>query len=162
MTLTEFLLARIAEDEALALAAIEDDDGEDGGLEDEFGRLTRRAGTPTDFSPSFGDACARMIVWNTPRRVLAECEAKRQIVRLHTGSVQDCVGHDDPANPACPTLRALALPYADHEDHQPEWKFDNPASDFIGADLGDDDPDDDERLRKARKQAAAKRREARP
>ena len=42
-------------------------------------------------------------------RALAECEAKRRIVEVH--------GHRCP----CATLRALAQPYRDHPDFDPEW-----------------------------------------
>jgi hypothetical protein len=89
MTLTEFLLARIAEDERAANA---------------------------DWSNLGYD----------PARVLAECEAKRRILDLHrSGEVCDpCSGWlgTDPAAD-CPTLRLLALPYADHPDYRAaEWK----------------------------------------
>jgi hypothetical protein len=53
------------------------------------------------------------------RRSLADCEAKRRIVRMHqppTICGWDC------RDGRCPTLRALALPYADHPDYREEWK----------------------------------------
>ena len=101
LTLTDFLLARIAEDEADA-----------------------RAGLVAEGS------------W----RVLAECEAKRRIVELHSireasPSCSQCGGytattdgqrgivHHGYAIPwPCPTLRALALPYADHPDYREDWR----------------------------------------
>ena len=46
-------------------------------------------------------------------RVLAVCEAKREIVDWHGLTLE----HD-----ACRTLRALALPYADRPDYREEWR----------------------------------------
>jgi len=100
MTLTEFLLARTAEDEAVAIR---------GG----------RHNAPGAFA---NDNYGCLLV--DPARVLAECEAKRQIVALHKsepGQHPDFCGHDLRELP-CPTLRLLALPYADHPDYLPEWR----------------------------------------
>ena len=130
-TLTDFLLARIAEDEAVALAA---------------------QGEPTEYSTlgflqgsalSPGD---RIVAH--PARVLAECEAKRRIVELHAEGVdydpngfrfstgcEECVGLElrtfagqtarleQPYGKRwpCPTIRALAAIYSDHDDFRPEW-----------------------------------------
>lgn len=58
---------------------------------------------------------------STPDRVLAECEAKRRIVRLHPeilGICQECANEQYP----CRTLGAVALPYADHPDYREEWR----------------------------------------
>jgi hypothetical protein len=59
----------------------------------------------------------------SPDRVLREVEAKRRILEVHGGDrgaqsmfCPHCE-HDAP----CPTLRLLALPFADHPDYQPEW-----------------------------------------
>lgn len=126
--LTDFLLARIAEDEAVAKAAIEDDGGEDEGFSGQYGYLTGRTGSPLDHKPSFGDDAARLITrFAVPARVLAECKAKRQVVELYRGVSKDaretrdelcCAGeaylHD--------ALRVLALPYADHPDYRNEWR----------------------------------------
>lgn len=62
--------------------------------------------------------------------VLADVEAKRRIVELHAPA------DDDPGGPVycpecsrydgtgklCPTLRLLALPYADHPDYRDDWR----------------------------------------
>ena len=75
------------------------------------------------------------------RRVLAECEAKRRIIALHQPSggpnyrgTECCArctaggeypaddGYTDEQNWPCPTLRALALPYAEHPDYREEWR----------------------------------------
>ena len=111
MTLTEFLLARIAEDEARALHDdlndLCDDPGGDGG----------------------------------PSRVLAECAAKRRIVEEyegHRGSVmayrsprwRDAMNEQDRREwskaearhrVAEDMARALASVYAGHPDYRPEW-----------------------------------------
>jgi len=125
MTLTEFLLARIAEDEALARAAydhdswsvVEDGNGDPWVVQtDVTGQEWRVAMVPR--------VPAEHIAQWDPARVLAECEAKRQIVALHSaepGQHPDFCGHDLRELP-CPTLRALALPYIDSTDYQPEWK----------------------------------------
>jgi len=99
--LAEFLLARIAEDEEL------------------LNRHDRVCG---------GDG----EVWTEEARarVLAECESKRRIVELHAPG-NDVVTADDDGSDVlalwdcrecrvyrgpCRTLRALALPYAEHPD----------------------------------------------
>lgn len=104
LTLTEFLLARIAEDERDA---------------DSWRRTEAFLAYPT----VEGDFLIDPKPW---LRVLAECEAKRRIVELHhrvkplfggwsCGICLDNGGVD------CRTLRALALPYADHPDYRDEW-----------------------------------------
>jgi hypothetical protein len=76
---------------------------------------------------------AEHIVRHDPARVLADADAKRQMIRLHgcteghecstvdrAGDVDHCtwVMEDE----ACTTLRLLALPYADHPDYRDEWR----------------------------------------
>lgn len=66
-----------------------------------------------------------------PARVMAEVEAKRAILELHR-PLDDmwCSACCDNVAPyelnateyPCPTLRLLALPYADHRDYRQEWK----------------------------------------
>jgi hypothetical protein len=100
MTLTEFLLARIAEDEALLVGA--DMDG------------------PSVFTHVQGT-----VVGMTPKRFLAECEAKRRIVEDFT-DLRD----ESPRFGMTPSylaamegcLRHLAAVYADHPDYDDEWK----------------------------------------
>lgn len=139
MTITEFLLARIAEDEEAARAV------EVGALS-----LQERAG--------WGGECAevriagalddgRLFAMNSygtphllahiarhdPARVLAECEAKRRIVEIH--KLEDYRGvpscylcapeyswGTEPDEGPCDTLLALAQPYADHLDFDPAWR----------------------------------------
>ena len=92
MTLTEFLTARIDEDEEMA-------------------RLTgeRMRHVPPRGIGGIGDLG---VVGYPFARVLAECEAKRMLID----------GFDAWGDDAKWTLRILALPYADHPDYQQEWK----------------------------------------
>ncbi len=98
-TLTEFLLARIAQDEADAnvIRKVEGD---------------------------LGDGACWIVhamdnaVWDAPtvssRRMLAEVEMQRWMVE--TFGVTDYSRYDDPK-----IMRRLALPYADHPDYREEW-----------------------------------------
>jgi hypothetical protein len=135
MTLIEFLLARIAEDEAAAQYA-----------------LTRGGGGTLEYGGQWYGAIKHAERWE-PARVLVECEKNRQIVALHeswptlvetpleTETTDDISGYVLRASkqiawlttreyvarfgidpPTAPILALLALPYADHPDYQPEWK----------------------------------------
>lgn len=150
MTLTEFLLARIAEDEAVARAAYgvgsehEDDPHWRAHRQPSLipGHIARwqvvsvrecdeAPGYPaeriTELMIGGGDEeerpAAEFIARHDPARVLAECEAKRRIVALH-GEVDPCDAHDGATFETvdCETLQVLALPYADHPDYRQEWK----------------------------------------
>lgn len=114
-TLTDFLLARIAEDEA-------------------------DAETKHDTAYHDYENCH----CNHPARVLAECEAKRRIVGLCTAEAMrmgdtiesmaddggwDSIGDDSTFHITRQEylrhreiLRLLALPSADHPDYREEWK----------------------------------------
>jgi hypothetical protein len=98
--LREFILARIAEDES---------------------RVRDLGG-----GVAHGDALM------SPARLFYECTAKRMIVAVHSISPaapstddaarqRDRCAHDGTLYP-CLTLRALALPYADHPDFRVEWR----------------------------------------
>lgn len=118
--LVEFLLARISEDEAVAVA-------------------TRDAHDPLDWSnpgvgpvglagPVDGPSGYESVVID-PARVLRECEAKRRIVALHSegdkGTCYTCSVNGTRVQDnliACPTLRDLAAVYADHPDYRDEWR----------------------------------------
>jgi hypothetical protein len=105
VTLTKFLLACIAEDEAHASLVTMQSVDMNGGV------------------PQIRHTAIRV-------RVLAECEAKRRIVELHTtvdGAIYptcDCCGLYGEADVdwPCPTLRLLALPYADRPGYRAEWR----------------------------------------
>ena len=125
MTLTEFLLSRIAEDEAVARAEV-----------------ARVAGSPRRNGKAYALRMAR------------ECEAKRRIVELHKAwpvlvetpprierdasdpqritysmtqnirwmteqKYREAFGSEPPTGPI---LCALALPYADHPDYDEAWR----------------------------------------
>lgn len=126
LTLTDFLLARIAEDEGRARAAIDDDTGHDEGFANQYDELIRPPSGIGVAKGGFGEAAARMIAtYAVPRRTLAECEAKRRIVELHGVNeyrVDPCDAHDANLETIpCETLRALAAVYAGHPDYRSEW-----------------------------------------
>lgn len=98
-TLTNFLLARIAEDERA------------------YGVIVAEMSTARPVVPYLDLA----------RRILAEGEARREIVKLHTATDWGMAAgmlcdHCSDQRWPCPTLRALALPYTDHPDYRDEWK----------------------------------------
>lgn len=133
MTITEFLLARIAEDERrLDLPYFMEEDSAHG---DGWGN---RDDCPVCGKPQFsGNESVTEDAWwehaegvHGRSRVLAECRAKRAIVEHHRPEAymdvpeESCcrvchegIGGDHP----CPTLRALASIYADHPDFDPAW-----------------------------------------
>ena len=106
MTLTEFLLARIAEDEAVAR---------------EVEALVAPAYRYED-----AEGSAASIHWDddysqggytiTAARALSECEAKRRIVERYA----HLIDHGDSAD-ARWVLPLLALPYAGHEGYDQAW-----------------------------------------
>lgn len=142
MTLTEFLVARIAVDEEAALAAGSGRWKHDGswyleGVEHEVVGPDEVAFT----HPAYINHITR----HDPARVLAECEAKRRIMelhpiyrgpriqdvgldtdfgcetchtldRVHGGSLIEALGY-------CDTLLALASVYSDHQDFREEWRL---------------------------------------
>ena len=99
ITLTEFLLARIGEDEAVARAVIAK------AAPDEWEN-------PTSWGNFYSEEVA---FWDraTPARILAECAAKKAII-LGAKPFVCADMHDE-------SLRALATVYADHHDYQPAW-----------------------------------------
>lgn len=96
--LTSFLLARIAEDEA------------------EAPHVTYQVNRYPEEAVGIRD------------RVLAECEAKRQILAAYGEHLwldpgdRDACDAASSAEPAVTMLRLLALPYADHPDYREEWR----------------------------------------
>lgn len=101
--LAEFLLARVGEDEAVARAA-------------------RGSGVHDD-----RPVVKEWIGLANPERMLVWSDARRRIVALHQSGVvgshdglQSCggCGHPEP----CPTLRLMALPFADHPDFREDWR----------------------------------------
>jgi hypothetical protein len=93
LTITEFLEARIAEDEARASSG--------------WARLGDTRWETTNEGQDF----------LTPSAVLAECAAKLTLVEMHTTC--DDVSYGDAST--CPEIRTLATVYADHPDYRQEW-----------------------------------------
>lgn len=129
MRIDEFLLARVAEDEAVARDAIR----EIGRIEwvSEFAKPSITSAGPLWCDP---DGMG-VHVATEPARVLAECEAKRRVVAEHDAAH---ILHDQgPPKPCsvdvgttrtalvwpCRTMRILAAVYADHPDFDPAWRL---------------------------------------
>ena len=53
----------------------------------------------------------------SPRRILADCDAKRRIVRACSAVTSENLAEFAEWN----VLRVLALPYASHPDYEPDW-----------------------------------------
>lgn len=115
VTLTEFLLARIAEDESTARADA---------------ATTPGAAPPAPSGPLRAGASGT--VGADASRILAECEAKRRVVLLAyeatgldlTIDMERSTGARDRSGVALVgdrILAALALPYAWHADYDPAW-----------------------------------------
>jgi hypothetical protein len=100
MTITEFLEARIAEDEAA---------------------VTRRGPYPhswhgTDAAGSYKPGCPDCMGVASKARVLAECTAKRKLLSIleHGTEVWDGERWVSP-------LKVMAAVYADHSEYRQEW-----------------------------------------
>lgn len=126
----EFLLARVAEDEAMARDCIEY-----GVLSEPGYRLYESILTPFPEDGVARDLADRF----GPARVLAECEAKRAIAAIHElapSSYPDAdrfpfgcsVCHFDDnmqfGHGPCETLLSLARIWSDHPDFDPAWAAD--------------------------------------
>lgn len=106
LTITEFLLARITEDEL-------------------------EIGPPVDLDESAGPngigwadvGGLSDVLMSSRARAWAECEAKRRIIEAYIERDQD----DDPRSPdywdVPVVLEHLAKVYADHPDFDPEWRL---------------------------------------
>lgn len=154
MTPSEFVLARIAEDEAIARAAmrewhydwkaqpyalVEDPPSEgvwaipEGSDPDFNGLVAVQPGVSSEcysceHSGLFRTHAEHIVRWS-PARVLAECEAKRLIVERHSnGGHGDCswCGGDTGGLYPCADLCDLVSVYADH----PDYPMDRAASDI--------------------------------
>lgn len=136
MEIAEFLLARIAEDEAVALAA-SPGPWHLNAEHDEV--LAVDEITVCDGFALSGPqtrATTEHIARHDPARVLVECEAKRRILEVFQRIAALDYPHSimgDDGRPTPVPLRALvqhhdhlarllALPYADHPDYGEEWR----------------------------------------
>lgn len=141
MTITEFLEARIAEDEAIARAAFDEpflsnvDDGKwmantSSASPNVEGRAYFSIFSNDDGPVAFlTSGQATHIARHNPARVLAECAAKRAIIEEHplhrypTTKRWDAFVFECGTCERCPcdTLKALAAVHKDHPDYLPEW-----------------------------------------
>jgi len=130
MTLTEFLEARIAEDEEAARWTTEAPwQVVSGEVLSSVSALNVASHCEGAYRMLPKDA-AHIARWD-PYRVWAECEAKVQIVARYKGSEDALNAQPDPLKRMAAelivvtlldVLKALALPYADHPDYLPEWR----------------------------------------
>jgi len=130
MTLTDFLLARIAEDEAVARSAAtqwQDFHGDAG--YPTHGLYLDMGGGDMDRLP--GEHAAH-IARHDPARVLAGCAAKRRIIAMSDGGADFEAAmptrgyaqpyHSPSADVMTRTRQLLALPYGDHPDYDEAWR----------------------------------------
>ncbi len=125
MTLVDFLLARIAEDEAIARCALHLDAVRPCVWQTEhhnsqYHAEPNRCHIAEDSSGHYWSVAHEVFIPNAehmarhdPARVLLECEAKRRIV-------QECEPFGRLGDPD--VLMYLALPYADHPDYDDAWR----------------------------------------
>lgn len=120
MTITEFLLARIAEDAQVAREV-------DAALRDDVASGTYIKGREPDLDAlnsklaHIDGSMDRPAVDISPQRVLAECAAKRAIVE-EARDYSPELEHGDNGEWAFDTvLRSLAAVYADHPDYNTAW-----------------------------------------
>jgi len=126
MTLTEFLLARIADDEAVARQSNphHNDDIDDWDAQTDAEARWDRQPHGQRCAWRLGEGMADKCKCNYPARVLAECEAKRRIVNRWADSFGqwNATQADAARAQKDSTLRLLALPYADHPDYDEKWR----------------------------------------
>lgn len=143
--LPAFLLARLAEDEAVARAAA-DAQGprwfDEGGVVSSDVEPTSAPGHYLDMyapdgrwmlwdcegatSLSVAEPTSAHMARHDPARVLADVESKRRVVALHDAWDTEDSGQMAPAYWEAPVeaiLCALAQPYADHPDFDPSWRL---------------------------------------
>lgn len=117
ITLTEFLLARLDEDERAArVAGALQLDPEEG-----WGAEGAHAVTP-HIGVIHENEARQHIVRHNPARVLAEIEVKRTMIHHLNAIDQDATWPIQARNLAQYTLKLLALPHAVHVDYRQEWK----------------------------------------
>ena len=114
MDIREFLLARAAEDEMVARAALEAKQAPSGPRESSGHWMVDWTGTRFPEK-----ATADHAALYDPIRALRECAAKRAIIGSPVPQELKAWSHG--VDPSPHTLRALATVYADHPDYKPEW-----------------------------------------
>jgi hypothetical protein len=125
MTLAEFLLARIAEDEEVVRGVYTKGAwGSPGALSDHEGVEVYALDSGAPVATVHDRRDARQVARFNPARMLADCQAKRQIAQAvidgqwaqfpdyaggYVSAMEDAVAY-------------LAAAYADHPDYRPEWR----------------------------------------
>lgn len=123
MSITDFLLARIAEDEQAARQASWSWSRPDRPDDPEPDHWKTPAGTPTEVAGPMRNvagadtaAIAIHIARQDPARVIADCAAKRSIIKLVR-----VVGIRSGTFALESAIHRLAAVYADHPDYDPAW-----------------------------------------
>lgn len=117
MDLANFILQRLAEDEAAGGSMREMPRGDTGWGEVLFDHGTGRIWATSvhphmEITEQYNAWVKTLPLSKSAKRVLAECEAKRKIIAFH---------ENWPA-PTAPMLLAMAQIYADHPDFREEWR----------------------------------------
>ncbi|WNV77532.1 DUF6221 family protein [Geodermatophilus sp. DSM 44513] len=135
-SLDEFLLLRIAEDEAIAVAAqsgpwsfVPDSSGD--GIFGPSHNVVDPGGYNGRYGATILPQDGEHIVRWEPARVLSDCEAKRTIVEHYQYLRDDYLDEEGPDAPSVDVeleqlrwvLRVLARPYIGHPDFRDEWQF---------------------------------------
>jgi hypothetical protein len=126
MTLTEFLLARIYDDECLARMAFADHNGNGPDWSEQWSGAVEMGGDEHELLLCNDSGVSRHIENFDPARVLAECEAKRRILvtfsmieKMPRSGLQISTLEWDVMEDS---VKALAWVYSNHPDYLPEWK----------------------------------------
>lgn len=137
----EFLLERIAEDEAVAKTAakwggkwrvyrnFEDSKIIDGDIDgiivdkpfEESWQRTCITHDAEGIMPSVDEDAAPHIARFDPARILAECSAKRGLLEGHADGSHICVDNYMTADNECYHMLYLAAPYSSHPDYDLDW-----------------------------------------
>lgn len=136
--LITFLRACLDDDERVAREALHDDAVRPGQWTTEHHGMGREPNTchiAEDRSGHYWSVAHDVFIPNAahiarwdPARVLADIDAKRRIIDEHSlesnGACRVCTlgWSARPAAYPCPTVRLLALPYADREGYREEWR----------------------------------------
>jgi len=106
MDIAEFLLGRIADDEALARSVVDEHPMND------WESYVSSAGF-------YEMPSSRFAIDFNPERVLVECKVKRELIAMHATHFIDSPRHCQPNKRV---LQVLALPYTDHSDYDESWR----------------------------------------
>lgn len=130
LSLSAFLLARLAEDEALARDVLTRGFGAEWHV---VGDVWQHVGDDGGHNVLSGaESTLPHIARHDPAHVLATVAAHRRIVELHADFCETCWVHAEGVAEAadaglpCPTLLALASIYAAHPDFRDEWRTVSP------------------------------------